>query len=161
MNDIEKIAQSTLDQAGVHSTTIKGTVYNIDLLPATQSLAVATQLLKVCLPAIGAYFDGTKREGLILPEEDTLFADVSSLLVTQLDKVSILDLVTLLTQNIKKKGVVVDVDEEFKGNLGGLIALLEFVLKENCGSFFVDYLQNKGISLPSMGMEVSKEGTPS
>lgn len=157
MNDIAKIAQSTLQQAGVHSTTIKDQTYTIELLPATQSFAIATQLLKVVLPAIGAYVDGTKKEGLVLPEENEIFAGVGLLLVNQLDKVSVLDIVTLLTQNIKKSGKVIDVNEEFKGNLGGLIALLEFILKENCGSFFTDYLQAKGISLPSLKKVITKE----
>ena len=157
MNDIAKIAQTTLEQAGVHSTTIKDKTYTIELLPATQSFAVATQLLKVALPAIGAYVDGAKKEGIVLPEENEMFAGVALLLVNQLDKISVLDIITLLTQNIKKDGQVIDVNEEFKGNLGGLIALLEFILKENCGSFFTDYLQAKGISLPSLKTVMTKE----
>lgn len=151
-DDISKIAQSTLNQAGVHSVKIKNSTYTIELLPATQAFAVATQLLKVFLPAIGAYVDGAKREKLVLPEENEMFAGVGLLLVGQLDKISVLDIVTLLTQNIKKQGTVIDIDTEFKGNLGGLVALIEYVLVENCGSFFTDYLQAKGISLPSLGI---------
>ncbi len=162
MNDIAKIAQATLDQAGVHSVKIKEKTYTIELLPATQSFAVATQLLKVFLPALGAYVDGAKKEALVLPEENEVFTEIGLLLVSQLDKISVLDIVTLLTQNIKKDGEVISIDEEFKGNLGGLVALLEFVLKENCGSFFMDYLQAKGISLPSLkNLMGTSEETPS
>jgi hypothetical protein len=161
-DDIANIAKSTLDQAGVHSIKIKDRVYTIELLKATEAFAVATQLLKVALPAIGAWVDGSRKEGLVLPEENEMFAGVGLLLVGQLDKISVLDIVTLLTQKIKKNGNDVDVDTEFKGDLGGFVALLEFVLKENCGSFFIDYLQTKGITLPSLKMEATRqEGTPS
>lgn len=150
MDDISKIAQNALDQAGVHSITIKEKVYTIELLPATQSFAIATQLLKVFLPALGAWADGSKKEGLILPEENEMFAGMGLLLVGQMDKISILDIVTLLTQKIKCGGEVINVDNEFKGNLGGLVVLLEYILTQNCGSFFMDYLQAKGLSLPSL-----------
>lgn len=149
-DDIAKIAQATLEQAGVHSIKIKDSTYTIELLPATQALAVATQLLKVAAPALGAWADSKNKAELILPEENDTFAVIGSLLVGQLDKISVLDIVTLLTQNIKKNGEVINIDTEFRGNLGGLIAILEFILKENCGSFFTDYLQAKGLSLPSL-----------
>ena len=146
MDDIQRIAQSTLAEAGVHSVDIKGKTYVIELLPATQAFAVAIQLSKVFLPAIGAIVDGNGKRDNILPEDDNLFTDAAVLLVGQLGNVSILDLVSLLTQKITVDGKAVDINEDFKGNLGGLVRLLEFVLKENCGDLFTDYLQAKGIS---------------
>jgi len=161
-DDIANIAQSALKESGIHSTTIGTSTYTIELLPAVQAFAVGTQLLKVFLPALGAYIDGSKKEKLVLPEDNDMFTEVGLLLVSQLDKVSVVDLVSALTLNVKKEGQPVDVNKEFMGNLGGFAALLEFILKENCGSFFTDYLQAKGISLPSLKTVVgdNKEDIP-
>lgn len=146
MDDIKRIAQQSLVEAGVHSVDIKGKTYVIELLPATQAFAVAIQLSKVFLPAIGALVDGTQKQGSVLPEDDNLFTDAAVLLVGQLENVSILDLVSLLTQKITVDGKPINIDNDFKGNLGGLVRLLEYVLTENCGDLFFDYLQAKGIS---------------
>lgn len=150
MDDIKRIAQSTLQEAGVHSITIKNKLYTIELLPATQAFAVATQLLKVCLPAIGAFGDGVRNKELIMPEDDTMYTQMSVLLVRQMNDISVMDVLTLLGQGITCNGTTVILDDEFKGNLGGMVMLLEFILRENCGSFFTDYLQAKGIDLPSL-----------
>ncbi len=159
MDDIKRIAQSALAEAGVHSVNIKGKTYTIELLPATQAFAVAIQLSKVFLPAIGAIADGTAKRDSILPEDDNLFTDAAVLLVGQLGNISILDTVTLLTQKITVEGKLVKIDEEFKGNLGGLVCLLEFVLRENCGSLFTDYLQAKGLSAGLLKGLLKKEDT--
>lgn len=149
-NDIKRLAQTALEGSGVHSVDIKGKTYTIELLPATQAFAVAIQLSKVFLPAIGALVDGTSKQGAILPEDDNLFTDAAVLLVGQMENISILDLVTLLTQKITVDGKAVNIDEDFKGNLGGLVRLLEYVLKENVGDFFIEYLQAKGISTQTL-----------
>jgi hypothetical protein len=159
-DDIKRIAQSALEEAGVHSVEIKGKTYVIELLPATQAFAVAIQLAKVCLPAVGALVDGGSKQDLVLPEDDNLWTDAAVLLVGQLENVSILDLVKLLTQKITVDGKAINVDEDFKGNLGGLVRLLEYILKENVGDFFIEYLQAKGISTQSlMGLLEKKEET--
>lgn len=150
MSDISKIAQNTMQQAGVHTITIKDKQYTIELLPAISSLAIATQIFKVVLPALGAYGDASRREGLVLPEEDDLYTQVALLLVGQLDKVSVVELVQALTQNIKSNGVNIDVDKEFRGNLGGLLILIEFILKENIGPLLEDWLKEKGLEIPSV-----------
>jgi hypothetical protein len=151
MSDIASIAAKTLEQAGVHSVTIKDKAYTITLLPATQSLAVATQLFKLFLPSLGAYFDSAESADLVLPEDSNPFTEICLLLVGQLDKISVLEIVTILTQGIKRNGVDIDVDEEFKGDLAGLLTILEYILRENCGNFLADWLAVKGITLPSMG----------
>lgn len=162
MDDIKKITQATLAQAGVHSIEIKGKTYTIELLPATQAFAVAIQLVKIALPTIGAIVDGTKKQDSILPEEDNLFTDAAVLLVTQMNNISVLDIVQLLTQKITVDGKSVEIDTEFKGNLGGLVLLLEFIIKENVGDFFTEYLQGKGISIQTLkDLVVKKEETTS
>lgn len=149
-NDIKRIAEQSLAAAGLHSINIKGKNYTVELLPATQAFAVAIQLSKVFMPAIGAYIDGAKKQSRVLPEDDNLFADAAVHLVSQMENVSVLDIVTLLTSNITLDGAPVNIDTEFRGNLGGLVRLLEFVLKENCGDLFFDYLQAKGINTKSL-----------
>ncbi len=146
LSDIQRITQDTLATAGVHSVTIKGKTYTIELLPATQAFAVAVQLMKIALPTIGAIVDGTSKQSNVLPEDDNLFTDAAVHLVGQMENISVLDIVTLLTQKITVDGNPIDIDEEFKGSLGSFVRLLEFILKENCGSFFTEYLEAKGIS---------------
>lgn len=159
MDDIKALADAALKQAGIHSIKIKDQTYSIELMPARQAFAIATQLMKLSLPSIGAYADGVKRQEWVLPEDDNMFTEVAILLAKQMNDVSVMDLLTLITQGISKNGTSVDVDEEFKGNLGGFIVLLEFVLKENCGSLFQDWLAAKGISLPSLKTATQDQDT--
>ena len=147
-SDITKIAEKTLQQAGHHSVVIGNKSYTIELLPATTALVVATELFKVCLPAFAAYGDSARKEGLVLPEEDNVFTESAMLLVSQMDKLSVLEVVETLTKKVYADSLPVDVDKEFKGNVGGLLMLLEFILRQNIGPLFQDWLAAKGISLP-------------
>jgi hypothetical protein len=156
MDDIKRIASMALEEVGVLSILINNKTYTIELLPATQAFAVAMQLGKIFLPAIGAIVDGTGKQDTILPEDDNLFADAAILLVGQLENVSVLDLITLLTQKITCEGKPITIDDEFKGKLGGLVLLLEFVLKENCGDLLFGYLQGKGINSQTLKSLVTK-----
>ncbi len=158
-NDLERIKESVLQKAGIHEKTIGGKTYKITLLPATSALAVATQLMKLALPSIGAFVDGMKKEEITLPEDNMVFTEVATLFVQQLGQVSILDLAGLLLSNVTRDGVDVDVDVEFRGNLGGLVTLLEFSLKENCGDFFTEYLKEKDIDLPALRSSLVTLGT--
>lgn len=157
MDDIKKIAAETLKQAGLHEKTIDGQKYKIKLLPATQSLAIATTLMKLVLPSLGAYADGMRAKEFTLPEELTTFTEISSLLVRQMDNVSVIDLVNLLLSEVTKDGLPIDHNEEFRGKLGGYVSLIEFALMENCGDFFTGYLKEKGIDLPTLSQPVSQE----
>lgn len=150
MSDIKRIAERATKEAGLHTIKIKDKNYTIKLLPATKALAVATELFKVVLPSITAWFEGSSKKDLLLPEDDDTYTQAAMLLVNQMDKTSVLDLVDILSENITCNGSPVDIDDEFKGNLGGLLILLEFVLKENVGPLFKDWLEAKGIVLPSL-----------
>lgn len=157
MSDIKKIAASVTKEAGLHTITIKDKKYTIELLPARQALAIATELFKVVLPSFAAWGDASKREGLILPEDDNLYTEAAMLLVNQMDKISVADLVEVLTQNIYCNGEVIDVDKEFRGNIGGFLMLLEFIFKENIGPLFTDWLTAKGLSIPSLHSQTQKQ----
>lgn len=148
MNDIQKIAESSLTQAGYHSVTIKEKKYTIELLPATQALAIGMQIFKTVLPAFASWADSSEREDYILPEENSMYTEIALLLVNQLDKISVLDLVTVLTKDVYFNGAKVDIDNEFKGNIGGLLILLEFILKENIGPLLKDWFEEKGFKIP-------------
>ena len=66
--------------------------------------------------------------------EDTIPKAVS-LLVTNLDNDDVVDLIKKLTSTVQKDGKDVNFDIEFAGNYGTLFKVLQFVIKENFGSF--------------------------
>lgn len=156
---ISKIAENATKEAGLHSTTIKDKTYTIELLPATQALAIGLELFKTVLPSFAAWGDYVRKEEVILPEEDNIYTEVSMLLVNQADKLNSTDLVKVLTQKVYSNGVPVDVDREFMGNVGGLVILLEFIIKENIGPFFKEWLEKKGLIIPSLFSQKTQEET--
>lgn len=159
-SEIAKIAADTMQKAGLHQVEIKDQMYTIELLPATTALAVATDLFKVAAPAFAAFFEGTERKDIVMPEEDNTYTQVAILLVNHMDKVSVLELVNIITSKVYKNSVPIDVDEEFKGNLGGLMILLEFILKENTGPLLKDWFEAKGLIAPfRSNQEQEKEET--
>lgn len=147
--DIAKLAAEANKKAGIHSIEISGKTYEIKLMKSRAALAVALSLAKAVAPAIAAWADNGRKQDIILPEEDNMYTEVAIHLVSGLDKISVIELVGAITEGTQKPdGTIVDIDEEFKGNLGGLVQLLEYCLKENCGDFFIQYLKGKGIEVP-------------
>lgn len=149
LSDIAKLAEEANKKAGYHTIEICGKQYRIKLMKSRAALAIALSIAKVIAPALAAWADSEKNKEFILPEEDNLYTEVALHLVNGLDKISVIDLVGHLTEGTECQGNIVDIDEDFKGNIGGLVKLVEFSLKENCGDFFITYLKEKGISLPS------------
>ena len=161
MNDIENIANEVMAQQGYKQIMLEEGMYAIKLLPSTQGIGLAFNLIRVFLPSIGAWADGEKKEGLILPEDNSMFSEVAMLLVGQMDRIDLSQVIKTLVGTALLNNKPIDFEKHFVGNYGSLIELVEFALKENFGSFFTSYLRKKGIDLGSLTAQASASETPS
>ncbi len=161
MNEINQIATDVMAQQGYKQIMLEEGMYAIKLLPSTQGIGLAFNLIRVFLPSIGAWADGEKKEGLILPEDNSMFSEVAMLLVGQMDRIDLSQVIKTLVGTALLNNQPIDFEKHFVGNYGSLIELVEFALKENFGSFFTSYLRKKGIDLGSLTTQASASETPS
>jgi len=147
-NDILKAA---VNATGVKTFEVGGNIYSITLLPASKGLVVGTQLLKVFAPVLGIMADkNTGDDGFTLPDEQTMFYEASTVLVSGMENIDILELVTLLLAGLKFNNEGVVFDTHFRGKYGELLLVLETALKENFGDFLSSYLKAKGLEIPTL-----------
>lgn len=158
MSDIKKFAESAQKKAGMHSVTINNKEYTIQLLPARQAAMIGAEIFKLIAPSVGAWFDSENKQGFVLPEDISTFTEVSMLLVNQMDKVSVADIIEALTTNVSCNGQQVDIDMEFRGNIKGLIELIKFSLRENIGPFS-DWPEMMGLKTLSNQRPMESETT--
>lgn len=156
-SNIGDIAAQLLAKKGYKVTIIEGKAYSIRLLPATKGLALGLKLTKTFLPALGAFVDAGKREGLILPEDDTMFSEIAFTLTSQMDKLDLSTIINELLHQAICDDELIDFDSHFQANYSVLIQLVEFALKENFGDFFTQYLRSKGINLGELFPVASNE----
>lgn len=135
MSDLNKFAQQAKEKAGLNTVEINGKKYDIELLPARQSAMIGLELVKLILPSFGVWVDSKSKEEFVLPEENDMFAEAAMLLVSQMGKVNIADIIDLLTKNVTRDGNPVDVDVEFRGDVAGLMQLIKYALEKNIGPF--------------------------
>ena len=150
VNQIQQIADNVSEAAGYKKIPIGSNVYSIKLLPASLGFMVATNLIKTLLPVFGSWADAQGRKGQVLPEDESTFTELALLLVGQLDKVDVLQVVHTLLNEALVNGKPLDFDIHFRANYKSLMKLIEFALKENFGDFFIDYLQEKGLNILSL-----------
>lgn len=159
--DLQHIASEALSDAGVKELRIGDRTYSLSLLPASKGIIVAQQLIKTFLPSLASLADNFQKEDMVMPEDMSMYTEVSMLLVSQMDKIDILKIIGLLLNDLQSDGVPVNFDVEFRGSYGNLIRLLEFSIKENFGSFFTDYLKAKGLEIPSLGSILNRKAQTS
>lgn len=136
--------------SGFKTTTIKGTTYMFELLPAFPAAEVGAKLIELLGPSFGALFDGIRREEYILPDESTICSEVAIELSKSLGKADVISIIKLMLYNVQVNGRKIDVDNHFKGDLSGFVQLVEAALKENFGESFLDYCEAKGFVIPSL-----------
>lgn len=161
MSEVQEIANDLMAQQGYKQIMLDEGMYAIKLLPSTQGIGLAFNLIRVFLPSIGAWADGEKKEGLILPEDNSMFSEVAMLLVGQMDRIDLSQVIKTLVGNTLLNSQPIDFEKHFVGNYGSLVELVEFALKENFGSFFTSYLRKKGIVLGELMAPTSASETPS
>ncbi len=157
--DLEKIAKQVKDRIGLKGIELDGKNYEITLLDGKVAAVLSLELFKVVLPAMASMKDSNDAAPNCLPEDQAMYTDMCMLLVSQSDKMGFKGLLDTLTLGVTVDGQPCDVDVEFRGKVGYLFALLEYILRENCGSLFTHYLQAKGFDLPSL-MEMMKPREP-
>ena len=145
-DELNKIASEVMVEEGCVSKVIGGKKYVIQMLPALQGVSLAKRILKSVVPLLGIWADGDKKEGFILPEDDNLFAELAIMFTGKLDDLNVEEVIVALTAGLTCDGKEVDFNTHFRKNYAELLLVLEEALKENFGSFFVDYLEAKGIN---------------
>lgn len=150
MDQINQFRNEALEKEGLKETKINGKSYAVKLLPAYQGFAVGMQLIKTFLPAFGSFLDNNNKKEYILPEEESLFTEIAILLVDQMGKINLMDVIQLLLQDVRVDGNQIDVDQHFMGKYSEFVSLLQFALEANFKDFFTGYLKEKGIEIHSL-----------
>ena len=148
--NVRGFAEQYKDAEGYRTTEIGGRKYTIRLLSAYTAFVTGMQLVKTFLPALGGLLDGEGRKDLVLPEDDALFTETAMLLVNQMDRVDLVDVIQHLVKDAQCEGATISVDSHFRGNISGFISLIEFALRENFSDFFTGFLKEKGLGLQSL-----------
>lgn len=115
--------------------TINNKEYQINVLGAMEALKMGRTLSKVILPAVAGILDGTRANEF--GETPKTFTDLALMICTQLDDLDFDYIVLTLLKGCKCDGRdIQSVDTHFQGDLGEMISVLEFALRENFSSFF-------------------------
>ena len=115
--------------------TIDDKEYQITMLPALKAVGMAKTLSKVLLPAIGGTIDGLRDDGF--NGAPKTFTELAMTLCTQLDDLDLDAMILTLTKGLVVDGVEVkNVDDFFRGDINGLISVMEFALRSNFSDFF-------------------------
>lgn len=152
----DSILENAISASGTHQFNVGGNVYTIQLLPATKGLVIGTDLIKLAAPVLGLFADNSDDE-FALPEEQDLFFQASTVLVNNMDKLDIVEMVQDLLTGMTFNSKTVEFDSHFRGDYGTLLMVLETALKENFGSFLSSYLKVKGIEIPSLRDLIKKD----
>lgn len=122
-----------MDNLETRTTEINGETWSCNPFMGTTGVGYLKRLFKV----FGQSFS------VLVSQEDgeVGMGRAIDLLVENLDKDDVVDLVKKLCSGVMKDGKVINFDTEFAARYDVLIKVVTFVVKENFGSFF----QNSGI----------------
>lgn len=151
-------AQQVAD-AGSRQIVIGDKTYGIQLLPATAGLQLGNRLIKGFAPTLGVFLDNEENTEFSL--EQTLFTDAAIALTRHMDDMDVVAIIKGMLAGLTCNAKPVEFDQEFRGNYGTLMAIVEFALKENFSDFFTDYLKAKGLDTETLrSLMVRKADTP-
>ena len=145
-DELNRIAEEVMVEEGRVLKVINGKKYVIQMLPAMQGVSLAKRILKSVVPLLGMWADGEKKEDFILPEEDNLFAELALMFNSKLDELNVEEVIAALVSGLTCDGKEVEFNTHFRQNYSELLLVLEEALRGNFGSFFVEYLEAKGIN---------------
>lgn len=115
---------------------LKSGKYKIQLLSTSRAFVVGQEIMKLTLPSAGAAADGFGNMEAF--GESQTWQAIAIHLLGQMEAVDTLDLIQEILEDVECDGKEIDFDDHFKGNLGQLMSVIEFALKENFGSLFTD-----------------------
>lgn len=126
------------------TTSLNGKNYTAKKLNAWAGVRHGLYIMKIILPCLGAGIDGVTSAS----EQPKTFSDVTFRLVQSLeDDTKLCKLIQDLYEGFCVEGEVINFDTYFMGNYGELITSLEWLLKENFQSLFME----GGIQEKAMG----------
>lgn len=113
----------------IRKTTIQGKSVQIYLLPALEGILMARELAEIVIPTVGSFYQG-------FAEENLNFENLAMVLMSELDKIDVAQIITRLLKDMAVNESSVDFDDYFMANYGELVEILIFAIKENFSSFF-------------------------
>jgi len=153
-----------LNSNDIKEKDISGRVYSIVPLNATIGLDISQKIFKTFGPALGVLIDtaggssSVEDEAMNLDlEREDLWMELAMALTSSLDSLDLTETSKTLMKGVYCDGAEISYERHFAGNYGEYIAVLEFILKENFGSFFTGYLKAKGIEIHTLRTMMSRK----
>ena len=135
---------------------LDGKYYEVMPLGGFDSLTALFRFKQILLPAVGTVIDNIKETDNMLPEHNDLFSKGILYLLDGLHRADVIGLIKKLTEDVKVDGEKVDIDVEFTGDLANFLLLAEFAIRLNFEKAFIDWLDKKGFTIPSLVEKVKE-----
>lgn len=142
--------------SGIIRHQIGDDVYTIKLMPSIKAWAIAEDIGEMILPVLGTIFDGEEGMG-----EDT-WLNVGLLISKSIKELKLQARAKEFLIGATKNGIPINVDADFLGAKGlkVLSELVELALKVNVLDFLFEWLEEKGLKIPSLNsLMTSQEKT--
>lgn len=125
----------------LEKTTIGGTQWGLNTLPASDGLVAVTQLAAIVGAPVGAVAGGVSKDTSFMDLDAGMLGEALAKMTQRLAEPSTIQLAQLLLKDLQKgngKGGLgpVDFEMEFAANYGTLIQLLAWSIRINFSSFF-------------------------
>lgn len=121
-----------LGQQGIVQKEIAGKQCTLQLLPATDAIEAAQELIKLFAIPLGSAFDSGVFEGIENIHDVDAGKNLAMSLVSSLGNTDVIKLIKKLTSGITVDGVTLEFDTYFRGkNLGQIPAFVSWSIQEN------------------------------
>jgi hypothetical protein len=151
--------QNKLDlENGTRRTTINGTKYSINMLPALPAYLLGTEIMETLLPAVGNATDNGINYQEMFPEDRAPFTQMSLHLVKSMKNLDKATIINSLLEGATADGKELDINTGMRGKTSDIAFLVEFALKENFTDFFIEYIKERVTGLVPMMASLLPEG---
>lgn len=134
-NMIDQIANKYIHKFTIANEMGGAKEITIYKLPAKEGLSMGLQLSKTIIPVLASAMDGLRHDEYLHGAPKT-FSEISLLLLQQIEKVEVEQLILRLTRGMLVDGKEIDFDTYFMANYGELIEVVQKALEVNFKSFF-------------------------
>ena len=117
------------------SKKIDGVKYELQLLNTSRAFITGQKLIKLSLPSAGAIADELMSETDEFYDSQT-FTTIAMLILRQMEEVDVLEIIKELLEDLTADGEKVDFEKHFRAEMGVLVSVVEFALRENYSSLF-------------------------
>jgi len=135
---------------GIAERSIGNHRFKIELLPCGPAGEVFLELLDILGPTIGVAIDKFRNLDYVTPEDDTSLAEVFSTLTSKMVRAEFNSVVDILLKDCTIDGAPFDKNTHLRGEFQTYVGLVSFALEENFLDFFIGYLKELGLEIPSL-----------